>query len=126
MRLENPNLALDEQSGQCSADNSEQPAKSNQVSRTRLKYCAVGELSIDWDSQAQYFNWSACPYAARHSRNGTWIFKDTEVPLRFLFENLADGQSPEEFIQMFPGVTAEAIQPVMHFAQHCLGQTKSR
>ncbi len=85
----------------------------------------TGQELIDWDSQAKYFNWSACPYAARRSRDGVWVFKDTEVPLRFLFENLADGQRQEEFIQMFPGVTAEAIQQVLHLARRSLGRTKS-
>jgi len=36
--------------------------------------------------------------------SGAWVFRETRVPVVALFENLEDGVSINEFIELFPGV----------------------
>ena len=39
--------------------------------------------------------------------SGAWAFLGTRVPVAALFENLEDGISVTEFVELFPGVTQE-------------------
>jgi uncharacterized protein (DUF433 family) len=41
---------------------------------------------------------------------GAWIFRGTRVPVRALFENLADGATMDDFLQWFPGVQRSQAQ----------------
>jgi len=45
--------------------------------------------------------------------SGEWIFRDTRVPVSALFENLRDGVSVDEFLELFPGVKREQIIAVL-------------
>ncbi|MBS0243625.1 MAG: DUF433 domain-containing protein [Proteobacteria bacterium] len=38
---------------------------------------------------------------------GTPVFADTRVPVRILFEYLADGETLEEFLRQYPDVSRE-------------------
>lgn len=44
---------------------------------------------------------------------GTPVFKGTRVPVRTLFEYLADGLSLEYFVESFPSVTREQTADVL-------------
>jgi uncharacterized protein (DUF433 family) len=48
--------------------------------------------------------------------SGAWVFRGTRVPVAALFENLEDGVSLGEFIELFPGVTLEQARRVMDHA----------
>ncbi len=37
--------------------------------------------------------------------SGAWLFRNTRVPVRALFENLEDGATVTQFLEWFPGVT---------------------
>ena len=47
---------------------------------------------------------------------GAWVFADTRVPVRALFENLEDGATVDEFLDWFPGVTRAQVETVLSFA----------
>lgn len=49
--------------------------------------------------------------------NGTPVFKGTRVPLRTLFEYLADGLSLDYFLESFPSVTRQQAADVVRLGQ---------
>ena len=57
-------------------------------------------------------DWSQCPAVERVGGkvSGEWLFKDTRVPVRALFENLEDGARVDDFLEWFPGVTREQVE----------------
>jgi uncharacterized protein (DUF433 family) len=54
--------------------------------------------------------------------SGVWLFKDTRVPVKALFENLESGATVEEFLQWFPGVSREQVEAVLDHAQRSLAE----
>ena len=60
-------------------------------------------------------DWSTCPAVERDPQrlSGTWVFRGTRVPVSALFENLEDGGRIDQFIDWFPGVTAEQVRVVL-------------
>lgn len=69
-------------------------------------------------------NWSQCSAVERipGKVSGVWLFKDTRVPVKALFENLESGATVEEFLQWFPGVSREQIEAVLDHAQSSLAE----
>lgn len=67
-------------------------------------------------------DWSECPAVERAPErvSGAWVFTGTRVPVRALFENLAEGASLDDFLQWFPGVTREQAVAVLTHAEHSL------
>lgn len=51
---------------------------------------------------------------------GEWLFKNTRVPVRALFENLEGGARVGDFLEWFPGVTREQVEVVLRHAEHSL------
>ena len=45
--------------------------------------------------------------------SGAWVFRDTRVPVRALFENLEDGATVDDFLEWFPGVTRAQAEAVL-------------
>ena len=62
---------------------------------------------------------SQCPAVERVGGkvSGEWLFKDTRVPVRALFENLEDGARVDDFLEWFPGVTREQVELVLRHAE---------
>ena len=67
-------------------------------------------------------DWSECPAVERVGGkvSGEWLFKDTRVPVRALFENLEDGARVDDFLEWFPGVTREQVELVLLHAERSL------
>ena len=67
-------------------------------------------------------DWSQC--AAVESvpgkLGGAWVFRGTRIPVTAVFENLEDGLSIEEIVQMFDGLTKEQVKAVLDFAAQSL------
>jgi len=59
--------------------------------------------------------WESCPGVERQPDkvSGAWVFRDTRVPVRVLFENLRDGATIDEFLSWFLGVTRDQVQAVL-------------
>jgi len=47
--------------------------------------------------------------------SGAWVFRGTRIPVAALFQNLEDGVSLAEFVDIFPGVTTEQSRLVAEF-----------
>ena len=46
---------------------------------------------------------------------GAWRFRGTHVPVSALFENLRDGVTVTEFLDLFEGVTREQVDEVLAY-----------
>jgi len=63
-------------------------------------------------------NWADCPAVEQDPLrlSGAWVFRGTRIPVAALFQNLEDGVSLTEFVEIFPGVTTEQIQLVLELS----------
>jgi uncharacterized protein (DUF433 family) len=63
-------------------------------------------------------DWSECSAVERDVQrvSGAWLFRGTRVPVAALFQNLEDGVSLGQFVELFPGVTAEQARQVLQHA----------
>ena len=83
-------------------------------------------LSLAVDGQRGYglgmMDWIHCPVVERvpDKVSGAWLFKNTRVPVRALFENLEGGATVEQFLEWFPGVTREQVLTVLKFTESSL------
>lgn len=51
----------------------------------------------------------------REKASGSWIFRNTRVPVIALIENLEGGAALDDFLQWFPGVTREQVEAVLEY-----------
>lgn len=67
-------------------------------------------------------DWSQCAAVERLQGKvgGAWLFKNTRVPVRALFENLEGGATVDEFLMWFPGVERAQVEAVLEHAQRSL------
>ncbi len=65
-------------------------------------------------SQAN-LGWAGCIAVERDPQrvSGVWVFCGTRIPVAALFENLEDGVSLAEFVELFPGATQEQSRLVL-------------
>ena len=57
-------------------------------------------------------DWSQCPEVERvpGKVGGVWLFKDSRVPVKALFENIESSSTVQEFLEWFPEVTRGGIR----------------
>ena len=69
-------------------------------------------------------DWTHCPAVERvpGKVSGAWLFKNTRVPVRALFENLEGGATVGQFLEWFPGVNREQAMTVLKFAESSLAE----
>ena len=62
--------------------------------------------------------WAGCSAVERDPQrlSGAWVFRGTRIPVAALFENLEDGVSLAEFVELFPGVSLEQSRLVLEHA----------
>jgi uncharacterized protein (DUF433 family) len=67
-------------------------------------------------------DWSQCSAVERSPEkvSGEWLFRNTRVPVKALFENLEDGARIDDFLEWFPGVTREQVETVLRHAEQSL------
>ena len=67
-------------------------------------------------------NWSSCPVVERDANrvSGAWVFSGTRVPVAALFEKVEGGATIQEFLEWFPGVTAQQVRSVLEHAARSL------
>ena len=67
-------------------------------------------------------DWTQCPAVERKADklSGAWVFRDTRVPVKALFENLEDSARVDDFLEWFPGVTREQVEAVLRHAEQSL------
>jgi uncharacterized protein (DUF433 family) len=52
--------------------------------------------------------------------SGAWVFKGTRMPVAAVFENLEDGLTIDEIVELYDGLTREQVQAVLDFAAQSL------
>jgi uncharacterized protein (DUF433 family) len=59
--------------------------------------------------------WAGCAAVERDRQrvSGAWVFQGTRIPVAALFENLEDGISLAEFVELFPGVSEQQARLVL-------------
>jgi uncharacterized protein (DUF433 family) len=67
-------------------------------------------------------DWHDCLAVERDPQrvSGAWVFRETRVPVRALFENLEDGASVDDFLEWFPGVQRAQVETVLKYAEASL------
>ncbi len=70
-------------------------------------------------------DWGDCSAVERTvaKMSGAWVFRGTRVPVKSLFENLADGATADDFLEWFPGVGREQVLAVLELAEQSLTTT---
>ena len=65
-----------------------------------------------------HLDWADCPAVEQDPQrvSGAWVFRGTRIPVAALFENLEDGVSLAEFVEIFPGGTTEQERMVLEHA----------
>jgi uncharacterized protein (DUF433 family) len=58
--------------------------------------------------------------------SGAWVFRGTRIPVAAVFENLEDGLSVNEIVEMFDGLTQEQVKAVLDFAAQSLSAPAQR
>jgi len=77
---------------------------------------------MEIDHFIHMLDWSQCAAVERvpGKVSGAWLFKDSRVPVKALFENLEGGATVLEFLEWFPGVTRGQVDAVLDHAQRSL------
>jgi uncharacterized protein (DUF433 family) len=67
-------------------------------------------------------DWSQCSAVESVSGkvSGAWVFRDTRMPVSAVFENLEDGLTIDELIELYDGLTREQVEAVLDFAARSL------
>jgi uncharacterized protein (DUF433 family) len=67
-------------------------------------------------------DWSQCPAveSVPGKVSGAWVFKGTRMPVAAVFENLEDGLTIDEIVELYDGLTHEQVQAVLDFAAQSL------
>jgi uncharacterized protein (DUF433 family) len=67
-------------------------------------------------------DWSKCPAveSVPGKLSGAWVFRGTRVPVSAIFENLEDGLTIDEIVQMFDGLSKDLVVTVLEFAAQSL------
>jgi uncharacterized protein (DUF433 family) len=66
--------------------------------------------------------WSQCPAveSVPGKVGGAWVFRGTRMPVAMVFENLEEGMSIDELVEMYDGLTREQVRAVLEFAARSL------
>jgi uncharacterized protein (DUF433 family) len=67
-------------------------------------------------------DWSQCPAveSVPGKLSGAWVFRGTRMPVAAVFENLEDGLTIDEIVEMFDGLTRDQVKAVLDFAAQSL------
>jgi uncharacterized protein (DUF433 family) len=71
-------------------------------------------------------DWSQCPgVESVHGKlSGAWVFRNSRMPVKLVFENLEDGMTIDEIIEQYD-VTREQVKAVIDFAARSLDTVSS-
>ena len=62
-------------------------------------------------------DWSRCDAveSVPGKVSGAWVFRGTRIPAAAVFENLEDGLTVDQIVEMFDGLTREQVNAVNEF-----------
>jgi uncharacterized protein (DUF433 family) len=63
-------------------------------------------------------DWSKCPAVERVPGrvSGAWVFCGTRIPVTAVFENLEDGLTIDDIVELYDRLAREQVLQVMNFA----------
>ncbi len=70
-------------------------------------------MALDW---SQYAAVESVPGKV----SGAWVFRGTRIPVVAVFENLEDGLTVNEIVEMCDGLKQEQVKAVLDFAAQSL------
>jgi uncharacterized protein (DUF433 family) len=75
------------------------------------------------ESSSDSLNWSQCPAveSVPGKVSGAWVFRNSRMPVAAVFENLEDGVTIDELVELYDGLTREQVKAVLDFAARSLG-----
>jgi uncharacterized protein (DUF433 family) len=67
-------------------------------------------------------DWSQCPAveSVPGKVSGAWVFRGTRLPAAAVFENLEDGLTIDEVVELYDGLTREQVKAVLDFTAKSL------
>jgi uncharacterized protein (DUF433 family) len=67
-------------------------------------------------------DWSQCEAveSVPGKVSGAWVFRGTRIPVSAVFENLEDGLTIDEVVEIFDGLTRDQVKAVLEFTAHSL------
>lgn len=70
-------------------------------------------------------DWSQCPVveSVPGKVSGAWVFRGTRMPVSVVFENLEDGVTIDEMVQLYDGLTRDHVISVLEFAARSLDES---
>lgn len=88
---------------------------------------ALDALSESAGSRLGGLDWSQCPdvESVPGKVGGAWVFRNTRMPVAAVFENLEDGVTIDELVELYHGLTREHVKAVLDFAARSLGAPAS-
>jgi uncharacterized protein (DUF433 family) len=84
---------------------------------------ALDALSESSAGQMGALDWSRCPAveSVPGKVSGAWVFRNTRMPVAAVFENLEDGVTIDELVDLYAGLTRDQVKAVLGFAARSLG-----
>ena len=79
----------------------------------KASQAAVWGLSIGPSARL----WKSVP----EKMSGAWVFRNTRLPVAAVFENLEDGVTIYELVELYDGLAREQVKAVLDFAARSLG-----
>jgi uncharacterized protein (DUF433 family) len=77
---------------------------------------------------AMPLDWSQC--AAVESvpgkLSGAWVFRGTRIPVFAIFENLEDGLTINQLLELYQGLTREQVKAILDFAAQSVAAPASQ
>lgn len=67
-------------------------------------------------------DWSKCTAveSVPGKVSGAWVFRGTRIPVSAVFENLEDGLTIDQVVDLYDGLTREHVKAVLEFTAHSL------
>src|SRR5207302_11491980 len=83
---------------------------------------ALDALSESSSGRVGTLDWSQCPAveSVPGKVSGARVFRNTRMPVAAVFENLEDGVTIDELLELYDGLTREQVQAVLEFAAQSL------
>jgi len=84
---------------------------------------ALDALSQASSGRAGALDWSQCSAveSVPGKVSGAWVFRNTRMPVAAVFENLEDGVTIDELVDLYAGLTRDQVKAVLDFAARSLG-----
>ena len=84
---------------------------------------ALDALSESSGGRMAGLDWAQCQAveSVPGKVSGAWVFRNTRMPVGAVFENLEDGVTIDELVELYDGLTRDQVKAVLEFAARSLG-----